>query len=102
MRLQEGGDPILFQHLFLYDIFKWNKITLKNKYSTNIPSKVSNNKDLPYDKNEINKFNLELFNNKYQEIFNKKIDSKFLEWFIGFTEGDGNFTISKRGDYILL
>ena len=29
----------------------------------------------------------------------KKINTQFLEWFIGFTEGDGSFVISKNKVY---
>jgi hypothetical protein len=29
----------------------------------------------------------------------KKINNKFLEWFIGFTEGDGSFIVSKNKVY---
>jgi hypothetical protein len=37
------------------------------------------------------------FNNKPQQI--NKINSQFLEWFIGFTEGDGSFIISHNKVY---
>lgn len=45
-------------------------------------------------------FNLILFNKQYSKYYpNSSLPSKdFLHWFIGFVEGDGSFTISKRGD----
>lgn len=84
-----GGDPLLYQHLFLSITGIKNSGLIRNN-STNI-SKVFKSK---------NDFNFDLF----QKYWSLKFPSKptpsnnFLEWFIGFTEGDGSFTIAKRGD----
>lgn len=45
-------------------------------------------------------FDFQPFYQKYMEIYPTKIlpTNNFLEWLIGFTEGDGSFTIAKRGD----
>ena len=44
-------------------------------------------------------FDFTLFNSEYMRLLNKKApDSSFLTWLIGFTEGDGCFTVAKRGD----
>ena len=39
-------------------------------------------------------FNFKKFNKYHLPQHKKKIDQAFLEWFVGFTEGDGSFTIS--------
>jgi len=39
-------------------------------------------------------FNFKKFNNFYLPEHKKRIDNAFLEWFVGFTEGDGSFVIS--------
>lgn len=47
-----------------------------------------------------NCFNFDAFYVLYKEMYpNKPLPStQFLEWFIGFTEGDGCFSIATRGD----
>jgi hypothetical protein len=40
-------------------------------------------------------FDFDVFTNSYIIDQKKKIDQDFLEWFVGFTEGDGSFTISR-------
>lgn len=48
----------------------------------------------------VKQFNFELFYNEFKKRFKKdnKPSKEFLEWFIGFFEGDGSFIIAKRGD----
>lgn len=45
-------------------------------------------------------FNFTPFNSKLREYYPniKQPTNKFLEWFIGFTEGEGSFILAKRGD----
>ena len=63
-----GGDPLLYQHLFLsQSLFLNFKNELKNYYE-----KMNINNNLPSD--------------------------QFLFWFIGFTEGDGCFVVNKRNE----
>lgn len=50
--------------------------------------------ELSYNSNSNSNFN---FNNLYN-IIDYKIDTKFLEWFIGFVEGDGSLISTKRND----
>lgn len=71
---QGGGDPLLFQHLFL------NSALL---YLT------SSKEPTP---------NQDLFFNLFHERFpNQTLPSpSFLTWFIGFTEGDGSFIVNKQ------
>lgn len=141
-----GGDPVLYQHLFLENkegllfyiqsyIFSADKTLLSNVLSAgilfiiyslllktlnyddinndNLLKKVTKdiiNKSLNKLTNEdVNKFswkldksliNLDKFYEEYsKELPNNKLPSReFLEWFIGFFEGDGSLLIVKRGD----
>lgn len=66
-----GGDPVLFQHLFLrpYTIFTTSSV-----------------KD----------FNFENFKNQYKLHYTSRTPcNNFLTWLIGFTEGDGSFVVTK-------
>ena len=86
-----GGDPILYQHLFLKNkdyicsIFK-----IKNKNFITVSSKSLEKKT----------FDFTPFYAKFKEYYfnNTKPTKEFLEWFIGFSEGEGSFILAKRGD----
>ena len=97
-----GGDPILYQHLFskitmyisfFYLIFKAALVLTKENISMKISTATADN--------------VFTFSNFYLE-FNKthpnsKVPStSFLEWFIGFTEGDGSFIVSSRGNLMFV
>jgi hypothetical protein len=72
-----GGDPILYQHLFL------NPDTILTSV---LSTSIKDFKD----------FNFESFKNQYKVNYNRKIPSDdFLTWLIGFTEGDGSFIVTK-------
>jgi LAGLIDADG endonuclease len=45
-------------------------------------------------------FDFNYFYTFYSEIYpnNLRPSKEFLEWFIGFSEGDGSFIVAKRGD----
>jgi len=75
-----GGDPLLFSHLFLTATI------------------------LPISKPYISKrreFDFTLFNLHFKRLFPdaKLPDSLFLSWLIGFTEGDGSFTFKSKGKH---
>lgn len=78
-----GGDPVLYQHLFL----------THNTYGLSISvlpfiSISSSNRS----------FNFSSFFEMYSKIYSNrpKPTKSFLEWFIGFTEGNGSFIVTKR------
>ena len=78
-----GGDPILYQHLFLTPI----KTTL---FTTSTLLPICNSK---------NEFNFDPFIDQYKLIFyptsNKVPTFEFLTWLVGFSEGDGSFIVQK-------
>lgn len=76
-----GGDPILFQHLFL---------TINYIYLLILFTATDQNKS----------FYFSNFYDKYKEYYPNlnKPPVRFLEWLIGFSEGEGSFILAKRGD----
>jgi hypothetical protein len=87
-----GGDPILFQHLFLTkQVYTILFIILSSLILFTLHT---------VDCKDTKCFNFEAFYKEYSNLYPNNIlpDSKFLEWFIGFTEGEGSFTVAKRGD----
>ena len=72
-----GGDPVLFQHLF-------SRVKLIKSYSSSTDTTVN------YDKY------YQLNSNCYGK--NKQPSPEFLNWLVGFCEGDGSFIKAKRGD----
>ena len=78
-----GGDPVLYQHLFL---------TIK-LYT--IPAIVFSS---------ASPFRFDTFKSLYKQRFpNADLPSQsFLEWLVGFVEGDGSFTVNSRGTCIFV
>lgn len=81
-----GGDPVLYQHLFSNN---------KNYICSTL---LASTNSLTVDKEKTFDFNP--FYAKFKEYYpnNTKPTKEFLEWFIGFTEGEGCFIYAKRGD----
>lgn len=79
-----GGDPVLYQHLF----FEKDYICL----SAILPTNKNNQNNKSFDFSSFySKF-------KYYYPYLKLPNNNFLEWFIGFSEGEGSFILAKRGD----
>lgn len=78
-----GGDPVLYQHLFLT-----NNICELSLSVIPFLSLSSSNRS----------FNFSSFYEMYSKLYpNRSIPSQsFLEWFIGFTEGDGSFIVTNK------
>jgi LAGLIDADG endonuclease len=86
-----GGDPVLYQHLFCREI----------NYISNDKNIYLFNTTIAYlSVDQQRKFNFSKFSIEYKTWFpNNNLPSKeFLEWFIGFSEGEGSFILAKRGD----
>ena len=104
-----GGDPILFQHLFSEDLcniklksFPFNIESLSFLIRRGIASSPKG-RGLPTAKEQISYPTIHNFDKYYQ--LNSKCYGKikqpspdFLNWLIGFSEGDGSFIVNKRGD----
>jgi len=90
-----GGDPILFQHLFLTKQVYTILFIILSSLTLFTSSRL-----YTVDCKGAKSFNFESFYKEYSNLYpnNKLPNSKFLEWFIGFTEGEGSFTVAKRGD----
>lgn len=89
-----GGDPILYQHLFLIKIVYI--IPLIDFYSIKSIIFFSYNTQSLITKS----YNFEKFWSRYTIIYpnNELPSTEFLQWFIGFVEGEGSFIVAKRGD----
>lgn len=86
-----GGDPLLYQHLFLTPIITSNVFINKKQFNTLVPDTKKTNET----------FDFTLFTEKYNKYFNNSRtlpENEFLTWLIGFTEGDGSFLINNRND----
>jgi hypothetical protein len=84
-----GGDPILYQHLFLTPFFLSPICLLKKNLADSAlalnPSRPAT--DLAFNRS----FNFDSFHQSYLSSFPNLPSFQFLTWFIGFTEGDGYF-----------
>jgi hypothetical protein len=82
-----GGDPVLYQHLFSITILK-KYITKSNEINHYSTINTANSHE-----------QFKEFYEKYEKnVFNKKISKDWLNWFIGFSEGDGSFIVDNRNN----
>lgn len=96
-----GGDPILYQHLFLKNkdyicsIFVATQIQKKK-----LPFLLLRLYCDPGVASLENTFDFKPFYVKFKEYYPNSTEptKEFLEWFIGFSEGEGSFILAKRGD----
>ena len=102
-----GGDPILFQHLFLdylsikLEFLLFSRDSFFVGYASPIIACgliVASKEDTKSTAKAVDNFD------KYYELNSqcygrrKQPSPEFLTWFIGFSEGDGSFVKTKRGD----
>lgn len=106
-----GGDPILYQHLFLRYTFLIFiilniafKKTIYNQSSTNTIFKLNYSEASPVNTASKHQFDFSSFYSKFTaNLPNMTPPSyKFLTWFIGFTEGEGSFIVNNRGDLVFV
>jgi len=112
-----GGDPILYQHLFLTNSTLFSSLPVLTIGKPNISiineinpaaaflllgSQTASKQELQYKENSNNlqsQFNFDIFNMEYSKFYNNKLPSlEFLTWLIGFVEGDGSFIVNFRND----
>ena len=89
-----GGDPILYQHLFLRQDNLLELFDLNTLSSTSII--------IIKDKFNFSAFYSKLqssnLRGKIERVSLDKPSEEILTWFIGLTEGDGSFIVNNRGD----
>lgn len=92
-----GGDPILYQHLFLNPNTTLFAAACQPLVAIAIATTTGNSEAITaIVANASKDFKFENFKKQYTKHYDKKIPSNdFLTWFIGFTEGDGSFVIPK-------
>jgi len=95
-----GGDPILYQHLFLIKVIC--DFILYFLVQPGLSSGFGHQSSPKFFPSEVfcRPFDFNPFTTEYITMYPKHRlpDLEFLQWFIGFTEGEGCFTVAKRGD----
>lgn len=91
-----GGDAVLYQHLFfattiINSFIILFKLTTLKLYNLLTIDSYNNFKTI----DSYNHFNYDAFYKEYEKQYpnNKKPSKDFLDWFIGFWEGDGSINI---------
>ena len=107
-----GGDPILYQHLFLspYTIFERVFGLMKINVALSVDGH-DHDQSVDQDQDRLvapvvsrpsirpntrpTDFDFTKFSDQYKKVYPNLPNTKFLTWLIGFVEGDGSFVISK-------
>ena len=95
-----GGDPILYQHLFSRPVFE-DYLILSTLFIFPSSNQLIFKRHISkFNFNLNNRFDFSAFYKKYNtHLPNNKIPSEnFLNWLVGFTEGEGSFIVNNRGD----
>jgi len=97
-----GGDPVLYQHLFFNSDYIISSIIMQSRtVCPCLGTKGFHQKRTLHHKAQANKtFDFSAFYSKFTEYYPNlnKPSLHFLEWLIGFSEGEGSFISAKRGD----
>lgn len=86
-----GGDPVLYQHLFLNTNYMYLLIPTLTLLNNNENNSI------------VTSFDFTDFYSRYKLYFINEVKDHlpsydFLTWFVGFAEGDGSFIITSRGN----
>lgn len=92
-----GGDVVLYQHLFLTPFFSLTKNFLKNPYKK-LTFSTSSREFIELQMKQMQKTIIFDDFRKQTNLSEAQVSDVFLQWFVGFIEGDGSFVMNSRKD----